>query len=285
MPQIKLILMATKKPPTWEQWRELKNPKETVRERVTMTQTEATSILEAVTGAETKEQAREIFSVMVPSRKHLTYWLGQIGHRQETKLGEGLDFSRYLDAVVNSLRSRAQTDMTVSTHEKENAMKKKIVKPVTVVNKSKSQPNADDPTDNPTEIGKPVDQVKPVLAGNEGRLEPTAASPVDDSESRQGKGLSEALPAPTMGRAQDYAMRNLFVFADCAIQKNESGVFDVLARNFDSTGLMSYWLNKVGYGHLTRYAKDRDLVQYIRKAAYEIHRHMKKAVGKPVARW
>ena len=277
--------MATKKPPTWAEWAELKNRRKTVKERITMTQTEVRSILEAVTGAETREQACGILSVMTPNRKLLSYWLGQIGRRQETKLGEGLDFHRYLDAVVNSIRSHAQAEVTLSIDEKENALKKKIVKPVVVINRSKSRPDADEPTDNSREIEEPIDQGKLLHAGNEERLEPTAASPVNDSDSRQGKELSEAFPPPAMSRAQDYAMRNLLVFADCAVQEDESGVFDVLARNFDSTGLMGYWLNKVGYGHLTQYAKDRDLVQYIRKAAHQIHRHMKRTVGKPVTRW
>jgi hypothetical protein len=88
-----------------------------------------------------------------------------------------------------------------------------------------------------------------------------------------------------VSRNQQYAIRNLIVFADCAVQKDESGVFDTLARNFDSNGFLSYFLSKSGYGHLTPYGKGRDLIDYIRKVAHEIHRDMKKSIGKPIPRW
>lgn len=87
------------------------------------------------------------------------------------------------------------------------------------------------------------------------------------------------------GRLQDHCFRNLLVFADCAVQADRCGVFDVLARNFDNHGTLSDWLNKVGYSGMSGYARGRDLIDYIRIVAHEIHEDMKKSIGKPVARW
>ncbi len=76
----------------------------------------------------------------------------------------------------------------------------------------------------------------------------------------------------------------MLVFADCAVQKNPDGVFDVLARNFESTGALSWWLHRIGHGDKTIYVKGRDLVEYFRKISHELYRELRE-IGKPVARW
>ena len=88
-----------------------------------------------------------------------------------------------------------------------------------------------------------------------------------------------------MSRVQEYALKSLLTYADCAIQKNESGIFDVLARNFEDKPLLNFWLWKVGYAGLSKHARNKDLLDSIRIISREIYRDMRQNVGKPVARW
>ena len=88
-----------------------------------------------------------------------------------------------------------------------------------------------------------------------------------------------------MSRGQEYALKNLLTYADCAVQQTEMGVFDVLARNFSDKPLLNFWLWKVGYAHLATLIRNKDLLDSIRILAREIYRDMKQNIGKPVARW
>jgi hypothetical protein len=92
-------------------------------------------------------------------------------------------------------------------------------------------------------------------------------------------------PTPPMSLAQKYTLLSIQTFADCAVQKSPEAIFDVLARNFGDNGALSFWLHKVGHGHLTAYAKGHDIVDYIRKTSHELFRAMKEDVGRQVARW
>ena len=87
-----------------------------------------------------------------------------------------------------------------------------------------------------------------------------------------------------MSKVQTYSILSMMVFADCAVQKDPYGIFDVLARNFVDNGFLSWWLNRIGHGDKTKYAKGRDIVDYIRKIAHELYRELKE-VGKPIARF
>jgi hypothetical protein len=56
----------------------------------------------------------------------------------------------------------------------------------------------------------------------------------------------ETQSAPQMSRIQRYWIGTMLVFADCALQKDPEGVFDVLARNFEHTNALSWWLWRIG---------------------------------------
>ena len=58
----------------------------------------------------------------------------------------------------------------------------------------------------------------------------------------------EPQPAPQMGRIQRYWIGTMLIFADCSVQKSPEGIFDVLARNFEDTGALSWWLWRIGHG-------------------------------------
>ena len=215
-----------------------------IKEAIRMIRAQAHSILDAVMGADSTEQACKILRTRLPDRKHLTYWLGQVNHRKYVNLGRGLDFQGYLNAVVEGLRES-----------------------------------------NPDKHAKEQEEVM-IYEDLQNTGEMVATLGVSDQTS----------PPPTLpplpgfhlegvSRNQRSAIRTMLVFVDCVVQKDESGVFDTLARNFDSNGFLSYFLNKIGYAHLTPYGKGRDLIDYIRKVAHEIHRDMKKSIGKPIARW
>ncbi len=82
----KLFLITTKKPPDWESWNSLKGGKKRDEARITMTQAEALAILEDIVAAGNAEDARAVLVSNMSSRRYLTYWLGQIGHRQDVRL-------------------------------------------------------------------------------------------------------------------------------------------------------------------------------------------------------
>jgi hypothetical protein len=98
-------------------------------------------------------------------------------------------------------------------------------------------------------------------------------------------GKEESQSAPQISRNQKYWLSIMLIFADCGVQKSADGVFDVLARNFEHTGALSWWLWKIGHGEMTRFLKGKDIVDAIRKIAYELYRILKSEVGKPVARF
>jgi hypothetical protein len=132
------------------------------------------------------------------------------------------------------------------------------------------------------------DDSNPAPAGDESR---------DNSVDRVRTELSTGVPSqdrnsgstqpPAMSLAQKYTLLSIRTFADCAVQsqKGPEAVFDVLARNFSDNGNLSYFLHKIGMSHLTTYAKGHDIVDYIRKASYELFKAIKSDIGKPIARW
>lgn len=280
----KLILMKTKKPPKWEEWREMQSRKEAIRKSISMIQSEARAILDAVTGAETTEQACEILRTRLPDRRHVTYWLGQISRRKDVRLGQGKDFPAYVTAVVESIRAR--TEELVEKEEK--PMGKRTQKPVVVVRKGRSRHAAEE-SGTPDDGTKVVNEVAPVPT-DKNALDQTAEGPkkVQEPET-MGTQPVDTVPEQTrpMSRVQEYALKTMRVFADCAVQRNESGVYDVLACNFgeDNKALLNFWLWKAGYNHLTKVTRNKDLFDSIRIISRELYREMHKTVGKRVAWW
>ena len=90
--------------------------------------------------------------------------------------------------------------------------------------------------------------------------------------------------APTMSRPQFYSWVTSYVLADCAIQRDASGVYDVLARNFADSGMLSWWLHRIGHGDMTRLGRRKDLFDYLRLVSNALHRELKRDLGRPVAR-
>lgn len=86
-------------------------------------------------------------------------------------------------------------------------------------------------------------------------------------------------------RNQQHFIRAMLIFADCCLQRTPEGIFDVLGRNFDSSGFMAWWLNRIGKGHIVGVLKGKDIIDAIRKVAYELYRELKGEIGRPVARW
>jgi hypothetical protein len=80
-------------------------------------------------------------------------------------------------------------------------------------------------------------------------------------------------------------MRTMLVLSDCCVQPCPEGIFDVLARNFDSPGFLSWWLTRIGKAHLIAFLSGKDIVDGIRKVSHELYRELKTEIGRPVARW
>lgn len=258
---------------------------EAVKERITMTQKEAKAILDSVIEAETPEKASADLSSMMPTRKHLSKWLGQIGRNQDVRLGKGLDFRRYLGAVVNKLRFHTHSDVNDVTNEENKDMQTKRVKPTVLVKRSKAGSKTSASEDRPSNRAASTKGENPTGESQREKSEPKTASSAKYSKNQDDGDSPEAQRVPRLSRVQEYALKNLLVYADCAVQKDEWGVFDVLARNFDNNGSISYWLNKVGFDHLTKHGKGKDIVDFIRKVSFGVFKDMQKNVGKPIARW
>lgn len=90
---------------------------------------------------------------------------------------------------------------------------------------------------------------------------------------------------PQMSRIQRYWIGTMLVFADCSVQKSPDGIFDVLARNFEDTGNLSWWLWRIGHGEMTQHLKGKDILDASRKIAHELYKHLKTEVGRPSARF
>lgn len=129
-----------------------------------------------------------------------------------------------------------------------------------------------------------MEVLKGNLRNDHGLEEAGDANRPDADQSLSQSPEATAPDQPTTSRMHDYWIRTMLIFADAAVAKDPDEVFDVLARNFDSAGNLSWWLHRVGHGDKAQYAKGRDLVEYIRKVAHELHRDLKE-IGKPVARW
>lgn len=280
----KLILMSTKKPPNWQEWNEMKSRKQVVRESITMIQAEARSILDAVMGAESMEQACEILKSRLPDRKHLTYWLGQIGRRKDARLGRNLDFRRYINAVVEHLRSREQETVIV-TRDQNKKTKRKIVKSVNAASRGSQKTKTDQSANQQEEPMNHNDESNTIGIENTSQLEPTTSFSETGSEENPGQGLTTDHSTPHVSRVQDYAIRNLLVFADCCVQTTPQGIFDVLARNFDNVGALGWWLQRVGKGSLIPRTKGKDLIDALRIVAHNLYRELKVEIGKPIPRW
>ena len=282
--QGKLILLQTRKPPDWQEWNQMKSRREDIKERISMIQDEARSILDSVMVAETDLQACEILKAQLPDRKHLTYWLGQIGRRKDARLGRNLDFRRYINAVVENLRSRQQ-EIAIVPKDRDKKPKGKIVKQADTGGRDPEKSGIDENTKDQEELMSPKRQLKTSGAEDSRHSEPATSLSETNLDENQGQNSEANPPEPHLSYVQEYAIRNTLVYADCAVQKDESGVFDVLARNFADKGMVGYFLTKVGHQHLVQYAKNRDIIDYIRVVSRELYREMKGTVGKRTARW
>jgi hypothetical protein len=104
----KVISIFSRQPINWSTWLLKKRPcRETKESRIKMTQHEVWAIFLNLIAAESPGQAFEFLKSEMKTRRHVTYWLGQIGHRQDARLGAGKDFLDYMRAVSNSLWCRS----------------------------------------------------------------------------------------------------------------------------------------------------------------------------------
>ncbi|MGB6065719.1 MAG: hypothetical protein WBG50_13000 [Desulfomonilaceae bacterium] len=89
---------------------------------------------------------------------------------------------------------------------------------------------------------------------------------------------------PPMSRPQFNTWATAYILADCAIQRDASGVYDVLARNFADSGMLSWWLQRIGHADMTKLGRRKDLFDYLRLVSNALHRELKRDLDRPVAR-
>ncbi len=99
---------------------------------------------------------------------------------------------------------------------------------------------------------------------------------------------TQATPPPevsvsTMSRPQFNNWVTVYILGDCAVQQDPSGVYDVLARNFGDSGMLSWWLHRIGHGDMTKLGRRKDLFDYLRLVSNALHRELKRDLGRPVA--
>ncbi|MGO9566657.1 MAG: hypothetical protein ACLP5H_03850 [Desulfomonilaceae bacterium] len=90
--------------------------------------------------------------------------------------------------------------------------------------------------------------------------------------------------APTVSRPQFYNQVTAHILGDCAVQPDASGIYDVLARNFGDSGMLSWWLHRIGHADMTKLGRRKDLFDYLRLVSNALHRELKHDLGRPVAR-
>lgn len=114
-----------------------------------------------------------------------------------------------------------------------------------------------------------------------------AATPIEDvSMAPQPTGTTAPPEAvdPSMSRPQFNAWVTAYILADAAVQPDAGGVYDVLARNFADTAMLSWWLHRIGHGDMSGLGQRKDLFDYLRLVSNALHRQLKRDLGRPVAR-
>lgn len=74
----------------------------------TMTQRAVWTLFLDIAEAEDPDRACEILTRAITTRSRLTFWLGQIGHRRDFRLGYGEDLNGFIRAVACKLWARAR---------------------------------------------------------------------------------------------------------------------------------------------------------------------------------
>jgi hypothetical protein len=285
----KVVLISTKEPPTWESWRELKGRENPNRARLTMTQQEALTILQEVLAAPSIDVAVQLLKAKLPTRKAFTYWLGQVGHRQDVRLGKGKGFVSYVRAVLESFSHRGSVNEVPSERKEKEEMAKKDQRPVVITRKG-AHKNGSTMSEGTTEETHSTveDRNTYPVSNEEMTLGQNGPEKLQESE-RKGESSSdtppEDKPATSVSKVQEYARKTLLTYADCAVQKEEEGILHVLGRNFEDKGLLNFWLWKAGYGELSKLIRNKDLFDSLRIISRELYRDMKATIGKPIARW
>lgn len=236
--------------------------------RIKMTQEHAWRIFNLVATFQSPEETYENLLIELPTRRHLTFWLGQVGHRFDVKLGRGRDFNDFLREVSNRLWIRSQ-ELTCVIDDKQ---KGDDVKKIEVETNQTSKPFAGDKVNeeqSTEDTSEEVDQSD--------TLTPETAGTSRDEQ--------QARPTPSIGRIHAYWISIMRVYADCAVQTNEQGVFDVLGRNFESSGELSWWLWRIGHSDKCKYTKRKDIIDAIRKVSAELFKDLSRDVGRRVSRW
>ena len=237
------------------------------KQRITMTQEQAWQIFNTVATFHSPEETYENLILGLPTRRHLTYWLGQIGHKFDVKLGRGRDFKDFLKVVANRLWIRSQELNSVTNDEQKG-----------LVEKMDTETNQ---TAEPSAEGKVIEESLTEDVSEEAAQSETPGLETTGTSSDE----QQAHPTPSIGRIQGYWISTMKIFADCAVQTNEQGVFDVLGRNFETSGDLSWWLWRIGHADKCKFTKRRDIVDAIRKVSAELHRDLSRDVGRRVARW
>jgi len=248
-----------------DNWRSLARSEIRHEDRITMTQEVVWDIFRRVVTADSLEEALRHVAASLPTRRHFTYWLGQIGHRLDVRLGRDRSFADYLGEVLARLREKSRHEGRESSLGLEGGtMKAKKSQSRRIEKVNADEHKMTDTSDNDFAVQE---------AGQVPDVSPVPATAVPD----------ESKTSPQMGRIQQYWISTMLIFADCAVQKSPDGVFDVLARNFETTGALSWWLHRIGHAEIAKHTKGKDIVDAIRKVAHELYRELR-YIGKPVAR-
>ncbi len=236
--------------------------------RISMSQEDVWKIFNRVSTFHSPEQTYENLILELPTRGHLTHWLGQIGHRFDVKLGRGRDFEDFLKEIANRLWKRSQELSSGIDDKKEGIDMENIGLDVDQTTIPLSEGEVIEETPN-GDVSEDIAQFETP------DLETTSASP----------DKTQAHTALHIGRIQGYWIATMKIFADCAVQNTQEGIFDVLGRNFESSGELSWWLWRIGHADKCKYTKRKDIVDAIRKVSAELHKDLRRDVGRQVCRW
>ncbi len=231
--------------------------------RITMSQSHAWEILAKLATTKDSESAYDQLLQELPTRSHLTYWLGQIGHRSDVKLGRDQQFEDFLKVMAAKLRVRSQElQCAIDQEQKGEEM---------------------ETMDNENHQAEEIQVTKDITEENLTEDLFNESSPTVSQDASQSKG-EDQVEVQDISRNQSYWISTMKIFADCAVQENQQGVFDVLARNFDTSGHLSWWLWRIGHADKCKYTKRKDIVDAIRKVSSELYRDLRQDIGRRICR-
>jgi hypothetical protein len=239
---------------TWSNW---KPSEKESSEHITMTQKDVWKIFNVVRSAKTVEKAIDGLCAHIDNRRHLSYWLGQIGHQGMVKLGRSKSDKHYIKEVAMALWNRKPQEDDMSEGK-----------------------DLETTTGDPADVAQPIiDEGNPIHVDDTEQEEEaeTQAEAEQTEESTEESEIPQDTTTPdTDGKKKHkreprtHMMHVWLLFADVVRAPNAEAVESLFTEKFKNKMDVGFWLIKTDYRHNMELGKRRKLPEYLSELAKEM---------------